>query len=121
MAGSTNSLGSWLGAVCTLFSHFFVQLVLSGLGTAWLIVRPGSIRPSGLVRVPFEGLNETGAAVLGSLLTLTPGTTALDIDMERRTLLIHLLDATHPERTASEIRRHFEIPLRRLFPGGAEQ
>lgn len=121
MASNTSSPGSWLGAVCTLLSHFFVQLVLSGLVTAWLIVRPGSTRPSALARVPFEGLNETGAAVLGCLLTLTPGTTALDIDMQEHTLLIHLLDATHPERTASKIRHRFEIPLRRLFPRGAEQ
>lgn len=118
MAGSTNSAGSWLAAVCTLVAQFFVQLVHSGLVTAWLIVRPRGTQPSGLVRIPFKGLNETGAAVLGCLLTLTPGTTALDVDMKERTLLIHLLDASHPERTASEIQRRFEIPLRRLFPGG---
>jgi multisubunit Na+/H+ antiporter MnhE subunit len=121
VASNANSAASWLKAVCTLLAHFFVQLVLSGLVTAWLIVRRGNIQTSGLARIPFEGLNETGAAVLGCLLTLTPGTTALDIDMQGHTLLIHFLDATHREKTASEIRRRFEIPLRRLFPGGREQ
>ena len=121
MASSTNRSVSWLAAVGTLFTHFFVQLVLSGLITAWLIVRRRNTQASGLARIPFEDLNETGVAVLGCLLTLTPGTTALDIDMQERTLLIHLLDATHPERTASKIRRRFEIPLRRLFPGGGER
>jgi multisubunit Na+/H+ antiporter MnhE subunit len=63
----------------------------------------------------FSGLDETGAALLGSLITLTPGTTTLDVDMERRELLLHLLDGSDPEGAVRSIHAELERPLQRIF------
>ncbi|NLE85929.1 MAG: hypothetical protein GX607_05975 [Myxococcales bacterium] len=110
---------SWarrIPVVMRLGAHFLGQVVHSGLLTAWLIVRPGPRPRSGLVRIGYENLSETGAAVLGCLVTLTPGSTAVDIDPERRELLLHLLDASNACAVASNIQRRFAIPLQRVFP-----
>jgi multisubunit Na+/H+ antiporter MnhE subunit len=115
-SGQTTGMGSRLGAWSGLLIQFLFQVVLSGLSTAWLILRPGRRPTPGLARLSFDNLDETGAAVLGCMLTLTPGSTVLDVDMERKELLIHLLDASDPSRTLSSIGRHFEGPLRILFP-----
>jgi multisubunit Na+/H+ antiporter MnhE subunit len=69
------------------------------------------------VSIRFSGLSETGAALLGGLITLTPGTTTVHVDMARGEMLLHMLDLSHPTRAARDIRRRFEVPLRRLFPG----
>ena len=61
-------------------------------------------------------LSDTGAVLLGSLITLTPGTTTIDIDPARRTLLLHVLDGADPRATVADVRAAFEAPLRRLFP-----
>lgn len=102
---------------------FLLDLVHSGLATAWLIVRPGPAPTPGLLRVPFSGLDERGAAVLGALISLTPGTTTLDIVLDeapgRGELLLHLLDASDIDGAAAAIRRRFEVPLRRVFPAEA--
>ncbi|MBX3247310.1 MAG: Na+/H+ antiporter subunit E [Myxococcales bacterium] len=108
-----------MGRVVTalaLLVVFLGQVVSSGLLTAWLIVRPGHRPQPGLVRIPFSGLSPTGAAMLGSMITLTPGTTTIDIDLERGEMLLHLLDASAPETAATEIHRRFELPMRRIFP-----
>lgn len=99
-----------------LLAVFVAELVVSGLATAWLIVRPGPAPEAGLMRIGYADLDEQGAAVLGALITLTPGTTTLDIDLERRELLLHLLDASDRQAAAASIHRRFERPLRRLFP-----
>jgi multisubunit Na+/H+ antiporter MnhE subunit len=99
-----------------LSAVFLGQVVASGLATAWLIVRPGRRPRPGLVRVPFSGLDPVGAACLGALITLTPGTTTIDVDLEAGEMLLHLLDASDAEGAARGIRRRFERPLRRLFP-----
>ncbi|MGF1466948.1 MAG: Na+/H+ antiporter subunit E [Sandaracinaceae bacterium] len=101
---------------------FLADVVLSGLTTAWLIVRPGRGTPTpGFLRMPFSGLDARGAAVLGGMITLTPGTTTLDIDLDAETgqgeLLLHLLDASDPEGAARAIHRRLVGPLRRVFPG----
>lgn len=100
----------WLGLV------FLWEVLYSGLTTAWLILRPGGPPAPGFVRVPFSGLSRVGAALLGGLITLTPGTTTLDVDYEREELLLHLLDASDPAQAARDIHQSFEAPLRKLFP-----
>lgn len=97
---------------------FLGQVVSSGLLTAWFIVRPGHRPASGLIRISFSGVSPTGAAMLGSMITLTPGTTTIDIDVERGEMLLHLLDASAPDTVAHEIHQRFELPMRRIFPKG---
>ena len=103
-----------------LLARFLWQVLVSGLATAWLIVRPGRRPRPALIRMRFERLNETGAALLGCMLTLTPGTTTIDIDMERGEMLIHLLDDTDPAAAVAGIRKQFESSLQRLFPAAGK-
>jgi len=106
-------------AGATLLVHFTWQVLVAGATTAWIIARPGLRTSPGLLRMTFSDLSPTGAALLASLVTLTPGTTAVDIDMDERRLLLHLLDCRDPERTVARIRRKFERYLEVLFPGGS--
>ena len=48
-------------------------------------------------------------------MSLTPGTTTLDIDLLRRELLLHVLDDSASEALLKLIRRHFEPGLVALF------
>jgi multisubunit Na+/H+ antiporter MnhE subunit len=108
-------LTRWCAAL-SLLVRFPLEVVLSGWATAWLILSGGPTRQPGLVRLTYaEGLSETGAVVLGLLITLTPGTTTLDLDPARRELLLHVLDSTQAEAALAAIRRHFELPVRALF------
>jgi multisubunit Na+/H+ antiporter MnhE subunit len=53
------------------------------------------------------------------MVSLTPGTTTIDIDMERRELLLHVLDASDTTALVDGIRKEFEPGLKVLF--GTEQ
>lgn len=61
-------------------------------------------------------MSPTGAAVLGALVTLTPGTTVIDIDLQQRKMLLHLLDTRDLETAITTIRRDFEADIGTLFP-----
>lgn len=99
-----------------LLLRFLGQVIRSGLTTSWLIVRPSARPVSGLVRMRYHDLSDVGVTILASMITLTPGTTAIDIDTERGQLLLHLLDMSDPTDTVARIRTQFERPLQRLFP-----
>ena len=104
------------GIAVALAATFLWQIVNAGVTTAWLILRPGKRPQPALVRMRFAGLNETGAALLGCMITLTPGTTAIDIDMERGEMLLHLLDGSDPDAALASVHADFERPLRALCP-----
>lgn len=105
-----------LGTAAVLLVVFPFQVVEAGLSTAWTILRPG-VRPEPvLLRLGYEGLSPIGAAVLACLVSLTPGTTVIDLDLDRRELLLHLLDGRHADGAAEHIHRRFERPLRRVCP-----
>jgi multisubunit Na+/H+ antiporter MnhE subunit len=82
-------------AFLMLILRFGRAVVVSGVETIAVILktgRPGAASPPvALVRVRFAPLSARGAALLGSMVSLTPGTTTIDIDMERYELLLHVL------------------------------
>jgi len=102
-------------AAVTLAYRFFLAVIRSGVQTTLTILRPDSAMKPGFIDYYFEPMTETGATLLGSLITLTPGTTTVDIDMESRRLLVHLLDTRGAESACAEIRSDFEEPIRVLF------
>lgn len=106
-------------AVVILALRFARAVLVSGLETVMVILksgRPGATPPAvALVRVRFAPMSPRGAALLGSMVSLTPGTTTIDIDLERRELLLHVLDASDPDALVAGIRRDFEPGLRALF------
>lgn len=109
-----------LAIAISLLATFLWQIVTSGVTTAWLILRPGARPVPALVRMRFSNLDETGAALLGCMITLTPGTTTIDIDMARGEMLLHLLDGADPAAALASVHTSFEQPLQALFPAHKE-
>lgn len=104
---------AWAAAALAL--RFPVEVVLSGWETTRLILRGGRALQPGFARLNYEGLSENGVVALGVLITLTPGTTTVDIDPVRRELLLHVLDSAQAPEILSAIRRGFEPHVRALF------
>ncbi len=106
-------------AAIVLLLRFLRAVVVSGLQTVAVILRAGlpggRPPPVALLRVPFAPMDERGAAILGCMVSLTPGTTTIDIDMARHELLLHVLDASDAEGMVRGIRREFEPGLVTLF------
>ena len=95
--------------------RFLRHCLVSGLTTAGMILSRRQ-PPAGVVRMQYGPISSTGAAVLGAMVTLTPGSTVIDIDQQRREMLLHLLDIGSREATFASIRKDFEQDLRLLFP-----
>ena len=85
-----------LTAALVLGTRFAWAVVVSGLQTMRVILRSsagvGAPAAAAFVRIRFAPIDARGATLLACMVTLTPGTTVIDIDMERREMLLHLLD-----------------------------
>ncbi len=106
-------------AAISLLLRFMRALILSGLQTAVLIVRHGLRRGTppdpGLVEIRFSPMRPAGASLLAAMITLTPGTTVVDIDMDTLTMRLHLLDRHSADASIAAIRSEFEPGILTLF------
>jgi len=67
------------------------------------------------VEVPLDLRDPFIATLLGSIVSLTPGTVAIDVDRQRWVMLVHALDAPDPQALITEIKLRYEMPLREIF------
>lgn len=101
-----------LAAALRFLLLFLRALILSNLQMAGVVLfrRRADLAP-GFVPYPIAGLTSTELLILSHCITLTPGTTSVEISAERTELLLHALDARDPATVVSSIKRDLEEPL----------
>ncbi len=99
------------------FPFFYLREVVAGaLRIAWDVFHPRPrLRPV-LVRVPLPDLPDTKKLLLANLVTMTPGTLAVDLIHRDSVLLVHsLYDAHRPERLITHIQTRY-LPIVTRLP-----
>lgn len=89
---------------------FLVELVLSALRVARLVIRPdvnAHIRPA-IVAFPLTAKTDAEITLLANLITLTPGTLSVDVSEDRRFLYIHVIHLTDRDAFIRELASGFE-------------
>ncbi|GIU95376.1 MAG: hypothetical protein KatS3mg012_1833 [Gaiellaceae bacterium] len=84
------------------------------VATVVLHLRP--LEHPGIVVIPLGERTELGAVMSAYLSTLSPGECVVDIDWERRCLLMHVLDAGDPDAVRARFARFYEDCQRRVVP-----
>lgn len=70
----------------------------------------------GLIRVPIGDRTDRGVAVSALATTLSPGSVLVDVDWERRDLLVHVIDAADPDEVRRQLQHFYDRYQRRVFP-----
>jgi multicomponent Na+:H+ antiporter subunit E len=91
---------------------FFKALILSQIRVAQVILFPNKhpIHP-GFLEFPIKDLSDIEILMLSHSISLTPGTTSVEVDQKQQVLLIHALEAGNPEETFKEIEDTLLKPL----------
>ena len=103
------------GAVLTLAARIAVDIVLANLTVARRVIGPVAQLKPAFVEVPLDLHDPFIATVLGSVVSLTPGTVSIDVDQTRWVLCLHALDAPDPDALIEEIKQRYEAPLKEIF------
>lgn len=99
------------------FAAAVVHDVTRGTWDVALIVlhlRP--LREPGIVAVPFGDRTPAGVTVSALVATLSPGEFLVDIDHERRAMLLHVIDASDPDEVRERHERFYRRFQRKVFP-----
>lgn len=95
---------------------FLRELLLSAIAVIRATLSPRiEVRP-GIVAVPLRLRSAAGVTLLADMVTLTPGTTALHVSEDRRTLYVHAMDAADPDAVRRSIAERLEAPTMRVLP-----
>ncbi|MDZ4201338.1 MAG: Na+/H+ antiporter subunit E [Gallionella sp.] len=91
------------------------DMLLANGSVARRVVGPLTALHPAFVEVPLDLRDPFAATVLGSIVSLTPGTVSIDVDRERWVLQVHALDAPDPEALIRQIKQDYEKPIREIF------
>jgi multicomponent Na+:H+ antiporter subunit E len=95
---------------------FLRELLLSAFAVIRATLSPRiDVRP-GIVAVPLRLRSAAGVTLLADMVTLTPGTTALHVSEDRRTLYVHAMEAADPDAVRRSIAERLEAPTMRVLP-----
>jgi len=87
------------------FMVFFVRSVLvANFQIAWELVTPGWTMHPAFVACDLGPLSPAQAVAVSGVVTLLPGTLAVDLTADGRTLYIHAMYAEDPEAVREEVR-----------------
>lgn len=107
--------GAVLGFV--LLAAATVREIVAGTWQVALIVL--HVRPlatPGIVAVPIGERTRLGTVVSGWITSLAPGEYLVDVDWDRRVMLVHTIDARDPEALRARHARFYDRYQRRVFP-----
>ena len=92
-----------------------LDIVRSNIAVARIIGNPGRELTSGFLVIPLDLEHPTALAILGMIVTSTPGTIWVAYDPDARTLLIHILDLVDEESWIRLIKGRYETMLMAVF------
>lgn len=103
------------GILLRLLARLLMDILVANLAVARRILgRPARLRPA-FIELSLSLESDVAVSLLANTICLTPGTVSARLSQDRRTLLVHALDAPDPEALAEAIKTRYEIPLKEVF------
>ncbi len=96
-------------------AYFLREVVAANIRLIYFLLAPDRKMRSGIVRVPLDLRSEWGITLLANVITLTPGTLALDVAPDRSALFVHAIYMKSPEDLVHSVKDGFERRLREIF------
>ena len=101
------------GAALRLIGIVVFDIVVANIEVARQVIGPPERLRPGFLEVPLDIEDSLVASLLGSIVSLTPGTVSIEID--GGVLLVHALHVTDAEEAVARIKSRYEAPLKKVF------
>jgi multicomponent Na+:H+ antiporter subunit E len=94
--------------VAGLAAYFVWELVKANLRLALDVATPRYNMKPGIIALPLDATRDAEILLLSMLINTTPGSVALDVSSDRKTLYVHVMYMDTPEAARQEIKEGFE-------------
>lgn len=103
--GAARSFGSRAIALVRFLVRFVYELIVSNVMVALLAFRPRPRFHPHVIGVPLRVESDAAITLLSLTITLLPGTVAMGLSEDRRTLYAHAIAEEDPERSRAGVQR----------------
>ncbi len=103
------------GQLAGFVLFFFRELVLATLRISHDVLTPTHRMAPAVLAIPLDARTDGEITFLALVVSLTPGTLALDVSSDRRVLYIHAMYAADPEAVRRDIKQGFERRILELL------
>lgn len=98
------------------FLLFFIrEIIIANLRVAHDVVTPRPRANPGVIAIPLDCNSDLEITLLAIIISLTPGTLALEVSDNKQKLYIHAMFISDKDKLISEIKQHFEAPIMRIL------
>jgi multicomponent Na+:H+ antiporter subunit E len=94
--------------VLGLAAYFFWELIKANLRLALDVATPRYNMRPGIIALPLDITRDGQILLLSMLINTTPGSVALDVSPDRKTLYVHVMYMDSPEAAREELKTGFE-------------
>jgi multicomponent Na+:H+ antiporter subunit E len=94
--------------VVGLAAYFFWELLKANLKLALDIATPRYHMKPGIIALPLDATRDGQILLLSMLINTTPGSVALDVSPDRKTLYVHVMYMDTPDAARKDIKHGFE-------------
>jgi len=94
--------------VVALAAYFLWELVKANARLALDVATPHFNMKPGIIAVPLDATTDAEVLFLSMLINTTPGSVALDVSPDGRTLYVHVMYMDTPDAARAEIKKGFE-------------
>ncbi len=91
--------------------YFIYEIILANFHVAYDVVTPKYFFTPGIIKYKMEAKSDIEINLLSTVISLTPGTTVLDISDDNTTLFIHVMYLKTAEAFEDDLRNGFEKKL----------
>ena len=105
------------GRIVSLIALFLYELMVSAVRVAFVVLHPNlkSVLKPAIVAVPLTVKSDAEITLLANMITLTPGTLAVDVAEDRSVLYVHALEMESEAALIAGIADGFEAKIKAVF------
>jgi multicomponent Na+:H+ antiporter subunit E len=100
-----------------LLGYLMWQIVIANLRIAMDVVSIRNRMRPGVIRLPLDVTSEGEILLLAAMINITPGSVALDVSDDQRSLYVHVMHMASPEEAKRELKEGFERRVLELRTG----
>jgi multicomponent Na+:H+ antiporter subunit E len=94
--------------VLGLAAFFFWELIKANFRLAVDVATPSYHMKPGIIALPLDATEDSQILLLSMLINTTPGSVALDVSRDRKTLYVHVMYMDTPDAAREELKQGFE-------------
>jgi multicomponent Na+:H+ antiporter subunit E len=91
-----------------LFGYLMWQIIIANIKITMDVLRIEHRMRPGVIRLPLDVTKDSEILLLAAMINITPGSVALDVSPDRKTMYVHVMHMESPEAAKSDIKNGFE-------------